>query len=333
MISNVAIVGFRPWLLLLSNLIYNHLEYRRRVYSKHSMAIHIVSKNASGIVLLLLKGLLLLQFNYCSGYVWRLKRQALSPNRFSMEEKIELIPYNGPKVPMEYMEAGIYVEDICLNVMVGPSIAAEGRGLFISLGDDGKEVTLPAGQIICGYSKGSFQREADGDKTVGYSFNDVQNGVIFEKKLMPLFDAIMLAKNMTRVTSVDTIVYGHVLSSDAAGDVRIERAPDFFESYFVPNEVTEFLPINLGVFANDFAFSFDMTANEYTAISSNENILQLVWRLALTENGMLMPTWPVVILMSDTQFTNHEPMEVGLRYSWKYWQAVLEAQEYGDDDA
>ena len=125
-------------------------------------------------------------------------------------------------------------------------------------------------------------------------------------------------------------MHGHILSSDDAGDVHIEQAPDFYESYFVPKVNNKFLSVNMGIFANDFAFSFDVAANTYTDISMRENILQLVWRLTLTD-GKLVPSWPVVILISETKFTNREPMEVGLYYSWKYWQVVLEAKTDGDD--
>ena len=43
---------------------------------------------------------------------------------------------------------------------------------------------------VSSYCKGAFRQEADGDKSVAYSFPNPYTGVIFEKKLMPLLDAI-----------------------------------------------------------------------------------------------------------------------------------------------
>ena len=34
---------------------------------------------------------------------------------------------------------------------------------------------------------------------------------------------------------------------------------------------------------------------------------------------VLAPSWPVMILSKDVCFTNREPMEIGLEYSYKYW--------------
>ena len=34
---------------------------------------------------------------------------------------------------------------------------------------------------------------------------------------------------------------------------------------------------------------------------------------------VLAPSWPVMILSRDVRFSNREPMEIGLEYSYKYW--------------
>lgn len=38
-----------------------------------------------------------------------------------------------------------------------------------------------------------------------------------------------------------------------------------------------------------------------------------------------MPTWPVVITLTDVLLRNREPMELGLQYSWRYWKSVQES--------
>jgi hypothetical protein len=34
---------------------------------------------------------------------------------------------------------------------------------------------------------------------------------------------------------------------------------------------------------------------------------------------VLAPTWPVMILSKDVRFSNTEPIEIGLEYSYRYW--------------
>ena len=42
----------------------------------------------------------------------------------------------------------------------------------------------------CLFYPGDFKDEADGDKSVAYLFSNPYTGIIFEKTLMPLLDAI-----------------------------------------------------------------------------------------------------------------------------------------------
>ena len=117
--------------------------------------------------------------------------------------------YDGPVSAYDEMEAGCCIEDIGIEVMVGKSVFAPGLGLFVKLNDDVEEVHLPRGTPICAYSKGQFVQYADGDKTVGYSFTDINVGVIYNKKTMPLYEAVndIAVKNNDLTRSV----LGHLL--------------------------------------------------------------------------------------------------------------------------
>lgn len=247
--------------------------------------------------------------------------------------------YSGPQSSISEMEAGIDIEDIGIKVLVGPSVAATGRGLFVSLGSDVDEVVLPVATPICGYSKGEFKAEDWGDKTVGYGFENIFSGVIFDKKLMPLFEAITAVTKNASMVPVSDVVLGHTLYLDGNNSIAITKDQGFKNFFFVPDEVVEWGPSNLGLFANDFGFNFEIQDSaEYDQLSDTTNILQIVWRMEYSE-GKLRPTWPVVILKKDTKFINKEPMEVGIHYSWSYWEAMMnfsfiggELSDDGDDD-
>ena len=91
-----------------------------------------------------------------------------------------------------------------INVMVGPSLIGDGRGLFLNIIEESvDEVLLPRGTPVCGYNKGVFKDEAIGDKAVAYLFTSPYNGVIFQKKLMPLLDAVTIAQDLIKENNDD----------------------------------------------------------------------------------------------------------------------------------
>eukprot|EP00596_Hydrurales_sp_CCMP1899_P004199 CAMPEP_0119034944 /NCGR_PEP_ID=MMETSP1177-20130426/1954_1 /TAXON_ID=2985 /ORGANISM="Ochromonas sp, Strain CCMP1899" /LENGTH=253 /DNA_ID=CAMNT_0006992783 /DNA_START=249 /DNA_END=1010 /DNA_ORIENTATION=+ len=244
------------------------------------------------------------------------------------------------------MEAGCSIENLGLQVMIGPSLMGAGRGLFLSIAGDVEKVILPAGTPICGYSKGKFTKEADGDKSVAYMFSNPYTGVIFEKTLMPLLDAVGIIdlqikeKKMSKFKSINKlqksnisdVILGHKMSSD---NDEIEIVPDitYLQRYFIPDEETEdtvWGPGRLGMYANDLAYYDGVTEEEYTNNSPDINILQIVWRMEFTDQ-VLSPTWPVVITLKDILLTNKEPMEVGLQYGWNYWKSVIELMSLNSD--
>lgn len=233
--------------------------------------------------------------------------------------------YNGPIGSFEQVTQGFELDQLGLNLMLGKSVVADGKGLFVSVVDDAEETFIPMGTVLCGYSKGSFAVEASSDKTVGYLFNDVNNLVIFNKEIMPLFDAITIvsekAKNLT------SVVLGHLLCSlDEMEDSHsLSILPDIScggKNYFVPDVVEDGGIANVGLFANDLAYNPQVKdEEEYLLSSKSKNSLVLIWRMEFDDN-VLRPTWPVVVFKEDTIFRNREPMEIGIQYSWSYWKAV-----------
>lgn len=221
------------------------------------------------------------------------------------------------------MEAGVEIQDIGLTVYVGKSIAAPGRGLFVSINEEG-EVFLPRGTPVCGYSRGKFTDQADGDKTVAFLLTNVRLGVIYEKELMPLYKAIgkLELKDLTHA------LVGHILEYDQAiGEILCIPDESFRDRYFIPDENLEnqWRPGSIGIYANDLAYDANLTKTQevYEQESKRKNILQLVWRVEKNEQGQLTPTWPVVVTKDDVLLTNAKfPLEVGIQYSWRYWEAV-----------
>lgn len=263
-------------------------------------------------------------------HVTKLERNILRCSPSTNEAN--LTPYEGPIGSYDEMEAGLTIEELGLQLLVGPSVVAPGRGLFVCLADSDESgvesVTLPRGTPIVGYSKeGIFQEEPEGDKTVGFNFVDVDTGVIFDKKLRRLTEALTMVSSERPDATV--FVHGHSLSYDADKDkILISSQSDFKGRYFIPKKHDgSYSAGNLGIWVNDLAYDESIkNEQEYMEKSKKFNLFVLSWRLDLNTDSegkrgnVLMPTWPVVVLDQDVLFTNREPMEVGLSYSWRYWE-------------
>eukprot|EP00984_Skeletonema_dohrnii_P030594 scaffold22203_cov78-Skeletonema_dohrnii-CCMP3373.AAC.1 len=241
------------------------------------------------------------------------------------------------------MEGG----ELALQVLVAPSFVAPGKGLFLciydDIDDDGgdaeeigavEEIIIPQGTPICGYARGYFADEAeeDGDKSVGFLFAgenvaDV-TAVFYNKQLMTLSDALWTVyQERCEEGNTDTsnLLFGHCVQISNERQVSIQADKDFMSRIFIPDvkEGDKFSPTSLGIYANDLAFDPDSNEEQYFENSERNNILQLVWRLAKDEKtGMVVPTWPVVVTKQDIRLLNTVPMEVGLQYGFKYWNAV-----------
>lgn len=247
------------------------------------------------------------------------------------EELPFLPPYEGPVVSMEEMESGWSLEELGINVMVGPSASGLGRGLFLNLQSEVGETFLPQGTVLCGYSKGHFQGSAEGDKTVAYQFTDIRIPVVYDKRFMHLYEAIEEISNTTTNIDLSSLVAGHKITFHTLedGNQEMRIAPDVQQNdtlhYFIPYDTTSssnLTILNAGMMANDLAFHVNQTKNELEYDSRAEkNVLLLVWRMVF-DGQRLQPSWPVVATNTDVLLLNEEPMEVGIHYSWRYWNAM-----------
>eukprot|EP00961_Rhodomonas_salina_P118371 1593336-Rhodomonas_salina.2 len=200
--------------------------------------------------------------------------------------------------------------------MVGPSSTGAGRGLFVALIPGVDRTVLSKGTPIGGYSKeGSWEQMSAGDKCVAYAFASLENGVFFEKELMSLLEAASMIGG-----DVHGCVAGHLIFSDEEEGVLHIALDKHYDTgrYFVPDSSADIGVGNLGMFANDLAYSDGCTEMDYTEATLRVSVLELAWRME-GRDGVLKPTWPVVILSRDVAFSNAEPMEVGVKYGWKYW--------------
>jgi hypothetical protein len=119
--------------------------------------------------------------------------------------------------------------------------------------------------------QGAFTKEADGDKSVAYLFSSPYTGIIFEKKLMPLLDAIGIVEdrintananakpsafksiNAKKKYKISDGVIGHKISyDDNTKEIAIDPDFDYTDRYFIPFEETEsdvWGPGRLGAFS------------------------------------------------------------------------------------
>ena len=242
--------------------------------------------------------------------------------------------YVGPVGEVEAMEAGCFVTNLGLELLIGPSKVAPGRGLFLRVAsEEGVDrVVLGEGTLISGYSKtGDWAKGWQGDKAVAFAFDSPDTGVVYDKEFMPLIEAVSIAEGVSE--NITAGLVGHTIFFDDETDT-LKVAPDEHwqgPRYFIPEDPPapgdsgrEWIwgPANLGICANDLAYSPGISAAEYARAAADKNVLQLVWRLHVDELAeALAPSWPVLFLQRAVAFANAEPMEVGISYGHRYWQS------------
>ena len=205
-----------------------------------------------------------------------------------------------------------------------------------------EEIIIPQGTPICGYARGYFTDQQEGDKSVGFLFNKENSAnvtaVFYNQTLMTLGDAVWSVyneewraraaedENNNTDDSSNNLLFGHTVKVNAdTGDIKIKADQEFLSRIFIPDtpEENQFAATSLGVYANDLAYDPNSNETQYFENSEKNNILELVWRLAKDEiTGTLVPTWPVVVARQDFRLLNTVPMEVGLQYGYNYWNAV-----------
>ena len=228
----------------------------------------------------------------------------------------------------------IELTELGMEIAVGPSTVVPGQlGLYCRCIDAVDAVTLPECTLLCGYAKpGTFLDTDVGDKTVGFALHSSTTAIFFERQLMTVQDA--LAKAATEYGNGSCGLAGHELSMNDNDElIVLQPVANGYQRYYCPDEevVTPISIQNYGQYCNDLAWnqlSPPSSADEYMARSRMHNCVQLVWRLEYdTDTQCLVPTWPVSLIAHDVRFENHQFMELGTRYGWNYWQAVVNLED------
>ena len=188
------------------------------------------------------------------------------------------------------------------------------------------------GTPICGYCRGVIVEddgESDdlqGDKIVAYRINSMNSGVLLGDELLSLDEALDRCgdENVKLTKKLD----GHLLLYDEEiDDIVVLPNNDLASKYFVPDrDIHPNLGVEgIGVYANDLAYNEDEIPDEskYHKASKDRNVLSLVWKLKLSSSSCLEPMYPTLVINRDLILTNKAPMEIGLHYSWRYWETAL----------
>jgi hypothetical protein len=172
---------------------------------------------------------------------------------FSSRQDDDIEPYVGPVGNFADIEGGIAVENLHLNVLAGPSLVAQGRGLFLCIyneldvdetdeeeGETVEEVIIPQGTPLCGYSRGYFSDAETGDKSVVFRFQEQSvhdTAVFYNQQLMTVVDAIWYTfeercKGGNKLPKEDDILFGHIVKIDQVNRQITVRADDqFFQGF------------------------------------------------------------------------------------------------------
>lgn len=206
----------------------------------------------------------------------------------------------------------------------------------------------PIGTAVCGYSRGSFYDIAMGTMSVAFAFDSLNRGIYYKKEMRLLSDVVNELimeiannssdtvtvsqsesidddrhENLLNLHNITELIEGHILMyNNESKQIDLYLDEHYNSRYFIPYEDYVLGPGYFGMFCNDLAYNNKLTTKEeYIESSYLYNILQIVWRMEFLD-GKLRPIWPIVVVNRDVLFRNQLPMEAGLSYSWKYWEAA-----------
>ena len=157
-------------------------------------------------------------------------------------------------------------------------MVCNGLGLFIACSDDVDSVTIPSSTPICGYSRGVFTEYniIDSDKTVLYRFTNINQGVLFEKKVIRLIDVIHIMMDRYSIRTldkVDSMLLGHIVTTYSKDDYNGVIVPDenYKNNYFIPDHY-----INNNI--EDTSSSNDDNSNDmvYNDTDTTSDIIQTI---------------------------------------------------------
>lgn len=220
---------------------------------------------------------------------------------------------------METVDTIFHRPDLGIDIMVGKSVVSPGRGLFLRISSEFESVILPRGTRMCSYSRGRFCKDVEGDKSVAFIFPDPSFAVMHNDELISLKNVIgLVAENSSDLTNA---LSGHKFGYDPDNvELTIEPCMDA-ENYFIPfeNEPIDIHEDMFGMFANDLAYEDGVDEDTYYS-NSARNVLKIVWRVeADTSANVIRPVHPVLLLSETLKFTQKEPVEIGVTYSWMFW--------------
>ncbi|KAL3911160.1 MAG: hypothetical protein SGARI_001776, partial [Bacillariaceae sp.] len=219
-----------------------------------------------------------------------------------------------------------------LVIQLGPSTIGEnaGLGLFVRQSsaasrNGGPGVLQTQGSAFCGYGPclqvtDTLEGLTDYQRQRTFEFvlpDSLQSYVWFNGELQTIWDAMQ--------QSQATGVRSHIIDNNDNGELYL--IPDATSPcYMIPppdrlDPKTEITIQTIGHMCNDLAGGVQRTKEEYDNASSEANLLVLVPRIEVKENGIIEPSGMPVLTLAKTIFVANTdvPMEVGLRYGAAYW--------------
>ena len=208
-----------------------------------------------------------------------------------------------------------------LTLSLAESSFGFGLGVYISVQRNIESVMLPKLSMVCEYGKGKFDMRVLGDKSIAYSFENVESLVYYESKVLPLKDLIRNCISTSSSPYRQSIkLLGHIINYDDINNISVYKDKSHSKNVFIPS-INDRNPYEyFGIYVNDFAYNLNETDNDEVYLANtNKNALTIIWKVEVDKNGLITPINPVFVTKRDLVFANKEPMELGLDYGWDYW--------------
>lgn len=255
-------------------------------------------------------------------------RQKLISKQASVSSYVGPCPSDGV---LGSPQARVQVPDLGLVFTVADSIAGEGLGLFVNLLPGVEAATIPCGTVLGSYARGHRVpcESMESDKAVRFELTSGPDSwvmVVFKGGLIRIQEVLDMEIGEQ---GLPVALAGHsvIPCNDGGFDVRLsDEVP---VECFIPDKASTAADLSclddgVGQFANDLAIKpgcVIQTLAEYEEISQASNIFTLQWALSYdTASNTLVPKVPQSVFFEDVTFTNSEPMEVGCRYGFGFWE-------------
>ncbi len=245
--------------------------------------------------------------------------------------------YDGPSISIESdpntaersieLPSGLILE-------LRPSTIGEnaGLGLFVrKASTDFANVLQTQGSAFCGYGPCAnitdslegitkYQRQ----RSFEFVLSDGLKSYVWHKGDLLTIGDVMKATGATSVRS--HLLVENPDEDESSPGISLVHDSNGKQCYLVPPEVPQdpsSLTIqSIGHMCNDLAGGFNgKTAEEYGTSSDQNNILVLVPKVAVNDDGVIEPTGMPILTLAQSVYIGNvdESMEVGLRYGASYW--------------